>query len=215
MRFHTTQFSRAVAVFLVFGACSSGPTSESEKSNASNSSTSTEQPVELVATLGRTSVHGTGIEPGTRAKLDKAIAAKVIAVVDQFVQTSLVGPLEGRPVDFDGLLTPDVATRLATGKPDRSVLTTEGIISASRVHAELAKVRLVALTEGLGSISLISASIDFDATLTSDGTQLTVQHVGEILLAEDSGWKIVGYEMTVTRDDGSSATSETSAVVTP
>jgi hypothetical protein len=207
------------AVALALGAACSGGGQKADGTtvpSADDPSTTTTAPVEVEVSLGRSLVVGPGAPPDDAPELPAATTQAVLDTVDAYVTTALVGPLQGNDADLDGLARPGAAARLAPGEHDRAVLTTEGLPSAAATSATLEPVNLVGLTEGFGSLPLVSASVDFAVTLDTDDGPLDVRHTGEIVLREVAdGWKIVGYEMIVVRDDHSAAgPTTTSATAT-
>lgn len=208
----------AVPLAFALGGCSGGgqraePTSKPTSSTA-EATTTTVEPIVVHVELGRTSVVGVGVPHADPQPMDPATARAIARSVDDYVQTALVAPLAGARADLSGLVGKRAAERLTRGQHDRAVLTTEGLPEGVAAQVTLEPLRLVGLTEGFGSLPLVSAAIDFAFDLaTTDGT-VHVRHLGELVLSNDGGWKVIGYEMVVIRDDGSAATT-TTATVTP
>jgi hypothetical protein len=171
-------------------------------------------PIDVEVKLGAATVVGVGVDHAAPRAMDAATSRAGLEAVDAYVQAALVAPLEGRAVKLDGLVGMGAAARLAEGQHDRAVLTTEGLPDIDEVAATLRPVRLVGLTEGFGTMPLISASIEFTADLATEDGPLKITHLGELVLTNDHGWKLIGYEMVVIRDDGNRTTT-TTATVTP
>ena len=129
--------------------------------------------------------------------MDPATARAITRAVDDYVQAAFVGPLEGTRADLRRLAGERAAARLGRGQHDRAVLTTEVRPAGDPSKISLKPLRLVGLTEGFGSLPLVSASVDFEFDLTAATGIVHVRHLGELVLGNDGGWKVVGYEMVV------------------
>jgi hypothetical protein len=206
------------AVALAIGAACSGGGQKADGTTVPSTdepTTTTDATVDVSVTLGTTRVVGPGAAHDDPPELSPATADAVLEVVDTYVTAALVGPLQGSEVDLAELTRPGAAARLAPGEHDRAVLTTEGLPTADAISVTLEPVNLVGLTEGFGSLPLVSASITFAVTLDTPDGPLDVRHSGELVLRDVDGWKIVGYEMIVVRDDHSAAgPTTTSATAT-
>lgn len=203
----------AVVLAVASSACSGGqkadPTSSRATSTAAQTTT-TEATIDVDVALGTTALRGPGADHANPPPLSDDVAADVLATVDEYVQRAFVAPLRGDEFDPEGLLGLPAAARLIGTAHDRSVLTTEGLPDVEIASIELAPIDLVGLTEGFGSIPLVSARIDFEAALETVEGPLDVHHFGELVLAYGERWHVVGYEMIVVRDDGTTSTATAS-----
>jgi hypothetical protein len=213
--------SRALLTAALVGACSSADrlvgddTTTIAPTAGLGPTTTAEAPIEVAVKLGTTKVVGAGAPHADPPPINTKTSTEIIDAVAGYVRAAFIAPLEGRPANLKGLLAMGATARLAKGEHDRAVLTTEGITSVQRAQTRLKPVDLVGLTEGFGTMPLVSARIEFTAELLTDDGPLTVTHLGELVLAEDEGWKVVGYEMIVIRDDGTGNASTTTATVRP
>ncbi len=214
-------FRRAVAIVVTvmatvaFAACSGGQKADPMTSGADSTAgqtTTTAGPVDVDVTLGATELRGPGANHADPPPLAADVSADVLTSVDRYVTRALVDPLRGEAFDPKGLVGLAAAARLADGAHDRGVVTTEGLPEVEGATVKLAPVDLVGLTEGFGSIPLVSARIDFEAELDTAEGRLELHHFGELVLSYLDGWKVVGYEMIVVRDDGTTETTTTAQV---
>jgi hypothetical protein len=212
--------SRALLAAALLGACSSGDTKSDDTTTvASNAAiattTTTAATIEVAVELGNTKVVGAGAPHADPPPMKKKVSAEIIDAVATYVRAAFIAPLEGRPSNLAGLLGMGATARLAKGEHDRGVLTNEGLPAVQHAELSLPPIDLVGLTEGFGTMPIVSAKIELTAVLLTDDGPLTVTHLGELVLAKDKGWKVVGYEMVVVRDDGAGNVSSTTATVQP
>ncbi len=202
-RHRRAQFNALVGAAVLVSACSSGqksaPTSSARADDTTTSTTVRE--VSIDVEIATTSIVGVGVAPDASPPIDPTVVGELRSTVDRYVEAALTGPLTGANADWTDLVTMAVAGRLATGAHDRGVVTTEGLPAAESLEVTLEPVTLTGLTEGFGSLPLVTASIDFTAELTTADGPLTVRHFGEVVLTNIDGWKLHGYEMIVVRDD--------------
>ncbi len=194
----------AVGASLLVGACSGGQkSSESTSSTRADGTTTSTTAVEVSVDveIATSTIVGVGVAPDASPPIDPTVVGELRSTIDRYVEAALTGPLTGAEADWTDLVTMAVAGRLAVGSHDRGVITTEGQPNADSVDATLAPVTLTGLTEGFGSLPLVTASIDFTADMTTADGPLTVRHFGEVVLTNIDGWKLHGYEMIVVRDD--------------
>ncbi len=206
----------ALALALVAYSGGSDETQPTASTRAAEGTTTTLPPIEVAVKLGRTKIVGAGVPAASPAELDPTTAKAVVAAVNAYVEAGFVAPLRNQtPAELDDLLALGAFARLAAGEHDRTVLTTEGLPEVRTATLRLAPVDLTGLTEGFGSLPLVSARIEFVAKLHTIDGPLTVTNLGELMLSDDGdGWRVVGYEMAVVRDDGTRATT-TTAVSAP
>jgi hypothetical protein len=197
--------------------CSGGQKSDPPNNRVTSTAgqtTTTAAAIDVDVALGTTALRGPGANHADPPPLTEDVATDVLTTVDRYVQRALVSPLRGDEFDPSGLLALAAAARLVPRSHDRTVVTSEGLPEVETASIRLAPVDLVGLTEGFGSIPLVSARIDFEAKLETAEGPLDIHHFGELVLAYTDGWHVVGYEMIVVRDDGHSA-STTTATASP
>jgi len=205
-----------LALLTGLAACSDGQkASPTSAASTAGATTTTVAPVAVEVTLGTTAIRGAGVPHADPPAIDAATADEVLATVHGYVDTALTGPLAGVEPEWSDLLGPRAAARLELGAHDRGVLTTEGLPEVSAATATLLPVDLVGLTDGFGSLPLVTARVDFTAELETDEGPLTVHHFGELVLGDADGWRIIGYDLIVVRDDRSGPATTTSATVAP
>lgn len=199
--------------------CSSDDSSDAVPSTPSSDadievSTTTAPPViEATLRLGATAVFGVGVPAGAKPRIERPVSRAVIATLDAYVDAAFFAPLRGEAIVFDDLVGPRAAARLAPGHHDRAVMTNDGLPEVRDATVRLAATDLTALSEGFAGLSLVSATLDLETDLTTVDGDISVHQFGEVVLARDGeDWRVIGYEMIVVRDDGTSVTTTTATV---
>lgn len=211
----------ALAAFGVLGVlgCSSGEsppesaTTSTPTSNDGSSTTVAPPAIEATLRIGTTAIFGFGTPANDPPQIPRPVTRSVIATVDSYVDAAFLAPLRGEDIVLDGIVGPRAAARLASGRPDRAVMTNDGLPEVTRAKVQLAPSDLSALSEGFGRLSFVSATLDLETDLSTVEGALSVHQFGEIVLARDGEeWRVIGYEMIVVRDDGTSTITTTAAV---
>jgi hypothetical protein len=123
--------------------------------------------------------------------------AGVQALLDRYLTDAVLRPLRSGESagDLSAVFAPSTLERV--NGPDRAALVDEGLPRAERVTVEVASAALTALT----GLSVVSAGIHILVSARVGGTPLRVERTGELQLsAEGDTWKVIGYDVRVTRD---------------
>jgi hypothetical protein len=132
--------------------------------------------------------------------------AGVQAVLDRYLTDAVVTPLRsGQPAgDLSSLFAASTLERV--NGPDRAALIDEGLPKAERVTVEEASAAVTALT----GLSIVSAGVHILLSARVGGTPLRVERSGELQLAADGDvWKVIGYDIRVTRETPGAAAPTT------
>jgi len=175
-----------LAAVIFFFVRSDGGSSPSKKSVSAN----------VKLTLG-------GIQnanAGAPATLGADAANQIMAAVGQYVDKGLIAPVKtGKPpTDVSGLF--DAGTQTAIQGPDKDVLFENGqpkLTGAFKPAAE--PVVITALSDGNGQFVLATAAFTYRADEGVDGGTLNTSRTIALTVTPDSGWKITGYDVTLTR----------------
>ena len=192
---------------MVAGACSKG----GDKGAAGRATTTTEVPVAIAFTITSFDV--------------EAAADPVEGAVDG-AQAGIEATLKrvagrGRPP-----APPLGRSRRATSRPSsppppgngwpprptgpRS--SSDGLPPVSGLKAETATLAVVGLADPDGQIPIVTVHLDLTLRGTAEGTPLTVEHTGDLVLVpEGDGWKIDGYDVRATRDTAGATTTTTAS----
>ncbi len=134
--------------------------------------------------------------------------AGVQAVLDRYLTDAVLKPLRsGGPAgDLSAVFAPSTLERV--NGSDRAALVDEGLPKAERVTVEEASAAITALT----GLSIVSAGIHVLISAGVGGTSLRLERSGELQLAADGDfWKVIGYDVKVTRDTPGGAAVATTA----
>jgi len=173
-------------------ACSS---SSSGTSKHPGSTTAPEQ--RLVAKPGFVNVVSVSGAHDLPAADQQAIVDNVAA----YVQAATIDPLHGKPTTGLAKLFVPTALPAITG-PERVTLVDADLpATKGPVTTKLGPVSLHGLADGTGAIDLIGAGIDLTVAARSARGPITIHRTGELMFERDTGgWKILGFQLAVTRD---------------
>lgn len=141
--------------------------------------------------------------------LAEDVRGQVLATLDTYLRAATLDPLVGGPVgDLTPVFTAAAASRL-TGT-DRAALVDEGLPVLSDPRPSAA-VGLRGLVGPDGQLVVMAALIDVRVVAEVGRQPLTVVRQGALVLVNEGGWKIDGYELRVTRDSGPAGPATTTA----
>jgi len=175
-----------LAAVIFFFVRSDGGSSPSKKSVSAN----------VKLTLG-------GIQnanAGAPATLGADAANQIMAAVGQYVDKGLIAPVKtGKPpTDVSGLF--DAGTQTAIQGPDKDVLFENGQPKLTGDFKPAAEpVVITALSDGNGQFVLATAAFTYRADEGVDGGTLNTSRTIALTFTPDNGWKITGYDVTLTR----------------
>ncbi len=137
---------------------------------------------------------------GAPATLGDDAANQIMAAVGQYVDTGLVAPVKtGKPpTDVSGLF--DAGTQAAIQGPDKDVLFENGQPKLTGDFKPAAEpVVITALSDGNGQFVLATAAFTYRADEGVEGGTLNTARTIALTFTPDNGWKITGYDVTLTR----------------
>ncbi len=135
----------------------------------------------------------------------EAARTQVLATLDAYLKAATIEPTLGRPVgDLGFIFTPAAAGRL-TG-PDRAALVEEVLVGSDQVKPTAA-VGLRALVGTDGKPVVMAALIDVGVSAKVGEATVRVTRQGTLVLVDEGGWKIDGYDVRTTRRTGAAASS--------
>jgi hypothetical protein len=175
-----------MAAVIFFFVRSDGGSSPSKKSVSAN----------VKLTLG-------GIQnanAGAPATLGADAANQIMAAVGQYVDKGLIAPVKtGKPpTDVSALF--DAGTQAAIQGPDKDVLFENGqpkLTGGFKPAAE--PVVITALSDGNGQFVLATAAFTYRADEGVEGGTLNTARTIALTFTPDNGWKVTGYDVTLTR----------------
>ena len=137
---------------------------------------------------------------GAPATLGDDAANQIMAAVGQYVDKGLVAPVKtGKPpTDVSGLF--DAGTQAAIQGPDKDVLFENGQPKLTGDFKPAAEpVVITALSDGNGQFVLATAAFTYRADEGVEGGTLNTARTIALTFTPDNGWKITGYDVTLTR----------------
>ena len=137
---------------------------------------------------------------GAPATLGDDAANQIMAAVGQYVDRGLVAPVKtGKPpTDVSGLF--DAGTQAAIQGPDKGVLFENGQPKLTGDFKPAADpVIITALSDGNGQFVLATAAFTYRADEGVEGGTLNTARTIALTFTPDNGWKITGYDVTLTR----------------
>lgn len=132
------------------------------------------------------------------------------AVLD-YVRAATVAPLAGKPTTaLAGMMVPAAAASLQG--PDATTLTDAGLPRTTHVKVTVAPISLHGLADATGAIDLVGSTLDVTVGASTAAGPITIHRTGQLMFERDSGtWKILGYQLGVTRDGAGLGAAETSS----
>jgi hypothetical protein len=137
---------------------------------------------------------------GAPVTLGADAANQIMAAVGQYVDKGLIAPVKtGKPpTDVSGLF--DAGTQTAIQGPDKDVLFENGLPKLTRDFKPTAEpVVITALSDGNGQFVLATAAFTYRADEGVEGGTLNTSRTIALTFTPDNGWKITGYDVTLTR----------------
>ena len=137
---------------------------------------------------------------GAPATLGRDAANQIMAAVGQYVDKGLIAPVKtGKPpTDVSPLF--DAGTQPAIQGPDKDVLFENGQPKLTGDFKPAAEpVVITALSDGNGQFVLATAAFKYRADEGVDGGTLNTARTIALTFTPDNGWKITGYDVTLTR----------------
>lgn len=137
---------------------------------------------------------------GAPATLGDDAANQIMAAVGQYVDKGLIAPVKtGKPpTDVSGLF--DAGTQAAIQGPDKDVLFENGQPKLTGDFKPAAEpVVISALSDGNGQFVLATAAFKYRADEGVEGGRLNTARTIALTFTPDNGWKITGYDVTLTR----------------
>ena len=176
-----------MAAVIFFFVRSDGGSSPSKKSVSAN----------VKLTLG-------GIQnanAGAPATLGADAANQIMAAVGQYVDKGLIAPIKtGKPHTGDVASLFDAGTQAAIQGPDKGVLFENGQPKLTGDFKPAAEpVVITALSDGNGQFVLATAAFTYRADEGVEGGTLNTARTIALTFTPDNGWKITGYDVTLTR----------------
>jgi hypothetical protein len=127
-------------------------------------------------------------------------ANQIMAAVGQYVDKGLIAPVKtGKPpTDVAGLF--DGGTQTAIQGPDKDVLFENGTPKLTGDFKPSADpVIITALSDANGQFVLATATFNYRVDVGVDGGTMNTARTTALTFAADNGWKITGYDVSVTR----------------
>jgi hypothetical protein len=163
----------------------------------------------LTLTVGKVVVQNAG----PPAKVTRAIRNTLLSSTQAYVNDAILAPLQGGQVNNAYAKVFDAGVRRAAARNDRAVLTeaTTGRASGA-VSASASPVRIDALGDPTGKVSLAATSFAMNVKAPTSGGRITIRRLTELTFANEFGkWVVTGYRVTVRRSVGTKTTSKTIA----
>jgi hypothetical protein len=138
---------------------------------------------------------------GAPATLGDDAANQIMAAVGQYVDKGLIAPVKtGKPPTGDVAGLFDAGTQAAIQGPDKGVLFENGQPKLTGDFKPAAEpVVITALSDGNGQFVLATASFTYRADEGVEGGTLNTARTIALTFTPDNGWKIAGYDVTLTR----------------
>jgi hypothetical protein len=151
---------------------------------------------------------------GAPATFGDDAANQIMAAVGQYVDKGLIAPVKsGKPPTGDVAGLFDAGTQAAIQGPDKDVLFESGKPALTGDFKPAAEpVVITALSDGNGQFVLATAAFTYRADEGVEGGTLTTARTIALTFTPDNGWKITGYDVSLTRQGAQVEGSTTSTV---
>jgi hypothetical protein len=137
----------------------------------------------------------------------------VLTTVGAYIDGGLIEPIRSGDAagDIAGIFEAGAAAQLEG--PDRSALFDEGLPEVTGTFTPAAQpVPITALSDAGGAFVLATAILTYSAELETADGPVTVGRTAELtMVPQPDGWKIMTYDVLVTRDGGGIAPTTTTA----
>lgn len=175
-----------LAAVIFFFVRSDGGSSPSKKSVSAN----------VKLTLGGIQNANTGAP----ATLGNDAANQIMAAVGQYADKGLIAPVKSGKAPTDVASLFDAGTQTAIQGPDKDVLFENGQPKLTGDFKPAAEpVIITALSDGNGQFVLATAAFTYRADEGVEGGRLNTARTIALTFASDNGWKITGYDVSLTR----------------
>ena len=150
---------------------------------------------------------------GAPAQLSDDAANQIMTVVGQYVDRGLIAPVKtGKPPEAVSDLF-DAGTQDAIKGPDKDVMFENGQPELTGDFMPAAEpVVITALSDGNGQFVLATAAFAYRADVGVEGGTLNTARTIALTFTPDNGWKITGYDVSLTRQGAQVEGSTTSTV---
>jgi hypothetical protein len=150
---------------------------------------------------------------GAPAQLSDESANQIMTVVGQYIDRGLIAPVKtGKPPEAVSDLF-DAGTQAAIQGPDKDVLFENGQPELTGDFTPAAEpVVITALSDGNGQFVLATAAFAYRADVGVEGGTLNTARTIALTFTPDNGWKITGYDVSLTRQGAQVEGSTTSTV---
>ena len=191
------------AVVLALPGCTKGKPEASPVTTAAPAATTTTDPPGPYAF---TLAPPEAVAWNGAAAFPEDVRAAVQVLLDRYLADAILRPLRSaQPAgDLAPIFGPPALDRV--NGPDRAALVDEGFPKPDSVHVASATANFV----GLQGVPLVSAGFHVLLTAKFAGTPVVMDRSGELQVGlVGDAWKVVGYDVRVTRDtaDGSATTT--------
>jgi hypothetical protein len=151
---------------------------------------------------------------GAPATFGDDAANQIMAAVGQYVDKGLIAPVKsGKPPTGDVAGLFDAGTQTAIQGPDKDVLFESGKPALRGDFKPAADpVLITALSDGNGQFVLATAAFTYRADEGVEGGTLNTARTIALTFTPDNGWKITGYDVSLTRQGAQVEGSTTSTV---
>ncbi|MFL6244354.1 MAG: hypothetical protein ACJ73V_15175 [Acidimicrobiia bacterium] len=151
---------------------------------------------------------------GAPATFGDDAANQIMAAVGQYVDKGLIAPVKsGKPPTGDVAGLFDAGSQAAIQGPDKDVLFESGKPALTGDFKPAAEpVVITALSDGNGQFVLATAAFTYHADEGVEGGTLTTARTIALTFTPDNGWKITGYDVSLTRQGAQVVGSTTSTV---
>jgi hypothetical protein len=137
---------------------------------------------------------------GAPATLGGDAANQIMAAVGQYVDKGLIAPVKTGKPPTDASALFDAGTQAAIQGPDKDVLFENGQPKLTGDFKPAAEpVVISALSDGNGQFVLATAAFKYRADEGVEGGTLNTARTIALTFTPDNGWKITGYDVTLTR----------------
>lgn len=146
--------------------------------------------------------------------LSPADQRALVNAVGAYVRAATLRPLKGQAnPGLASLFVP--AAQASLQGPEAATIADTGLPRATKVDAKLEPVSLHGLADASGTIDLVGSTIDLTVNAQTKAGPITIHRTGQLMFERDSGtWKILGYQLAVTRDGAGLGAASSSSSTT-
>jgi len=212
---HRTTIALLITAILAAGACGGGG-GTSETAGTSDTSDSGPADDAYSGAIDLKVGGSTVAAAGEGVSLDRAVARKVLATVDGYLDAAVVEPLLSgkRAKDLETHFGLRVFTRVRPDGADRAALTDEGLpdITAD-LETTADPVDLDALVATDGTVLMVGAHLSLHVRTETAYGPLSISRTGDLILepTSEGKWQITGYDIEVRRRTAGDSTTTTAS----